>query len=235
MSRSLRVLVVDDDFMVARIHGRFVERTDGFEVAGTARTGAEALELAAALQPDLVLLDVHLPDLSGLEVLERLRGGGRDVAVVMVTAERGAAAVRAALHGGAMQYLVKPFEYDDLADRLRRVAATLATLTGPGGDRAEEADPEVDQATIDRAFGAGRPVDVPASLPKGLSPETADLVLDAARAAGEISASETAEALGLSRVTARRYLEHFVDTGTAEVRLRYGGTGRPERRYRVAP
>ncbi|MBM7515956.1 response regulator [Nocardioides nitrophenolicus] len=232
MSRTLRVLVVDDDFMVARIHGRFVEQTDGFEVAGTARTGAEALELAAALLPDLVLLDVHLPDLSGLEVLERLRvqsrEQGRDVAVVMVTAERGAAAVRAALHGGALQYLVKPFEYADLADRLRRVATTLATLPD-GGEREEE----VDQATIDRAFGAGRAAVVPQGLPKGLSAETADLVLEAARAAGEISASETADAVGLSRVTARRYLEHFVDTGAAEVRLRYGGTGRPERRYRV--
>jgi len=224
----IRVLVVDDDFMVARIHTAFVERTDGFEVVGTARTGAEALELAATLTPDLVLLDVHLPDLSGLDVLERLRSAGREVAVVMVTAERGAAAVRAALHGGAMQYLVKPFEYDDLADRLRQVAAALASL--PPGD----AEDHVDQAAIDQAFGAGRAaVDVPLVLPKGLSPETADLVLAAARAAEEISASEAAEAVGLARVTARRYLEHFVETGAAEVRLRYGGTGRPERRYRV--
>ena len=221
---DLRVLVVDDDFMVARIHGRFVEQTDGFEVVGTARTGAEALEMVGTLEPDLLLLDVHLPDLSGLEVLEQLRGQGRDVAVVMVTAERAAAAVRAALHGGALQYLVKPFEYDALADRLRQVAATLGALTG-----------EPDQATIDRAFGTGRPGDVPAVLPKGLSAETADLVLEAARAAGEISASEAADAVGLSRVTARRYLEHFVDTGAAEVRLQYGGSGRPERRYRVTP
>lgn len=221
---DLRVLVVDDDFMVARIHGRFVEQTDGFEVVGTARTGAEALELVGSLAPDLMLLDVHLPDLSGLEVLEQLRGQGRDVAVVMVTAERGATAVRAALHGGALQYLVKPFEYDDLADRLRQVAATLGALTG-----------EPDQATIDRAFGTGRPGDVPTVLPKGLSAETADLVLEAARAASEISASEAADAVGLSRVTARRYLEHFVDTGAAEVRLQYGGSGRPERRYRVTP
>ncbi|THV18726.1 response regulator [Nocardioides caeni] len=226
----MRVLVVDDDFMVARIHGRFVEQTDGFEVVGTARTGAEALALVGELRPDLLLLDVHLPDLSGLEVLEQLRGAGQEVAVVMVTAERGAAAVRAARHGGALQYLVKPFEYDDLADRLRRVATTLASLAGePGTPQA----PEVDQATIDQAFGTGRAAAVPAMLPKGLSAETADLVLEAARSAGEISASEAAEVVGLSRVTARRYLEHFVDTGAAEVRLQYGGTGRPERRYRV--
>jgi len=225
---TVRVLVVDDDFMVARIHGRFVEQTAGFEVAGTAHTGSEALSLVDELAPDVVLLDVHLPDLGGLEVLDRLRGAGHQVAVVMVTAERGSGAVRAALHGGAMQYLVKPFEYADLADRLRQVAEVLAGLSGPEAG-------EADQAAIDAAFGAARPAvrPVAAALPKGLSPETADLVLAAARAVPEISASEAGEAVGLSRVTARRYLEHFCETGRAEVRLRYGAAGRPERRYRA--
>lgn len=226
---SIGVLVVDDDFMVARIHARFVEQTPGFEVVGTARTGAEALALAEELEPDLLLLDVHLPDISGLEVLNRLRREGHDVAVVMVTAERGADAVRAALHGGALQYLVKPFEYADLADRLRRVAEALAHLA-PDGDAGDD----VDQSTIDQLFGTRAPGGaVPPELPKGLSPETAALVVAAARDAGEVSASETAEAVGMSRVTARRYLEHLVETGAAEVRLRYGGTGRPERRYRL--
>jgi response regulator of citrate/malate metabolism len=228
----IRVLVVDDDFMVARIHAGFVERTSGFEVAGVARTGQEALDLVASLDPDLLLLDVHLPDLSGLEVLDRLRRDGHDVAVVVVTAERGADAVRAALHGGAMQYLVKPFEYADLADRLRGVAASLASLS-PGSARGPEPT-AVDQETIDQVFGTGRRGSpTPATLPKGFSPETADLVLAALRDHAEVSASETADALGLSRVTARRYLEHFVDTGQAEVRLQYGATGRPERRYRA--
>jgi response regulator of citrate/malate metabolism len=225
----VRVLVVDDDFMVARIHGRFVEEADGFEVAGTAHTGADALRLVEELEPDLVLLDVHLPDVGGLEVLDRLRAAGHQAAVVMVTAERGAEAVRAALHGGAMQYLVKPFERDDLVDRLRRVAAAVGLL----------ADGEPDQAAIDRAFGvapagaARTPAADGVRLPKGLSPETADLVLAAMRSPEEVSASEAGDEVGLSRVTARRYLEHFVETGRAEVRLRYGTAGRPERRYRA--
>ena len=223
----IRVLVVDDDFRVARIHAGFVERTDDFEVVGTAYSGEEALELVATLQPDLVLLDVHLPDLSGLEVLDRMRRDGHEVAVVMVTAERGAPAVRAALHGGAMQYLVKPFEYADLVERLRRVAGALGRL--PADDDAAE---PVDQATIDHVFGVGRATPA-VTLPKGLSPETAGLVLAVAREADEISATEAAEAVGLARVTARRYLEHFVETGTLQVRLRYGSTGRPERRYRL--
>ncbi|MEO9322163.1 response regulator [Nocardioides sp. C4-1] len=226
MTSPIRVLVVDDDFMVARIHTRFVEATDGFEVVGTAHTGADALRLVDELGPDLVLLDVHLPDLDGLTVLGRLRGAGTQVAVVMVTAERGADAVRTALHGGAMQYLVKPFEQADLADRLRQVATALGVL----------AEGETDQAAIDQAFGAGataaRTPSAPTRLPKGLSPETADLIVAAVREREEISASEAGELVGLSRVTARRYLEHLVERGDAEVRLQYGSAGRPERRYR---
>lgn len=227
MSRSIRVLVVDDDFMVARIHARFVERTEGFEVAGVVHTGAAALEQVAELAPDLLLLDVHLPDLGGLEVLARLRasdGPGAGAAVVMVTAERGADAVRAARHGGALQYLVKPFEYDDLAARLREVARAVGLLDAG----------EADQHTIDRAFGRTPSSGAPTTaVPKGLSPETADLVLAVVTERGEVSASEAGEVVGLARVTARRYLEHFVALGQLGVRLQYGSAGRPERRYRV--
>lgn len=220
----ISVLVVDDDFMVADIHQRFVARTAGFEVVGSARTGAEALALIDELHPDLILLDVHLPDISGLEVLARLRLDGRETGVVMVTAERGADAVRTALHGGAMQYLVKPFEYDDLAARLAHVAVALGELT-PG---------PTDQDTIDRLFGTTNqaPRPPPPLLPKGLSSETGLLILDALGGGAELSAAEVGEQLGLSRVSARRYLEHFVTTGQAQVRLQYGGAGRPERRYR---
>ena len=214
------VLVVDDDFMVAGIHARFVEKTEGFTVVGVARNGDEALRLVDELEPDLILLDVHLPDMSGLDVLQRLRAAGNVAGVVMVTADRDAEVVRAALHGGAMQYLVKPFEYPDLAARLMRVRDTLAML--------EHGD--ADQESIDRAFGTTQPAGQP--LPKGLSQETADLVGAALRETGELSATECGEQVGISRVSARRYLEHFVDDGHAVVRLNYGSAGRPERRYR---
>lgn len=216
------VLVVDDDFMVARLNARFVERTDGFEVVGVAANGEEAIALCAALDPDLVLLDVHLPDLGGLQVLARLREAGSRAGVIMVTAERDADTVRAAVAGGAMQYVVKPFEQHDLAERLHRVRNALLAL-GEG---------DADQATIDRAFGAGRSPSRAAPLPKGLSRETAQLVEGLLEQDEEVSSSDAAERLGLSRVTARRYLEHFVTTGEAQVRLRYGGAGRPERCYR---
>lgn len=219
---DLDVLVVDDDFMVARIHTQFVERTPGFRVVGVASTGQAALDDIARLRPDLVLLDVHLPDVTGIEVLRRLRAGGDDTGVLVVTAAREADTVRAAAAGGAAHYLVKPFDYDDLRVRLEAFRAAHAALASgaPGQD------------DIDAVFGGSAAPAPAAPLPKGLSPETADAVEAALVADGELSATECAEAVGISRVSARRYLEHFVARGSVTVRLQYGGAGRPERRYR---
>ncbi|HEY9565555.1 MAG TPA: response regulator [Nocardioides sp.] len=218
---DLSVLVVDDDFMVASIHTRFVERTPGFTVVGVAATAATAKQEIERLRPDLVLLDVHLPDMTGIDLLRTLRAEGNDIGVVMVTAAREADTVRAASANGAAHYLVKPFEYDDLRVRLDAFATAHTALRAGGA---------AEQGDIDAVFAPlaaqGR-----STLPKGLSPETADAVLGSLRAAGDLSASECGEAVGISRVSVRRYLEHFVSTGQASVRLRYG-TGRPERRYR---
>lgn len=219
---ELTVLVVDDDFMVASIHTRFVERTPGYRVVGTAATGATALGEIERLAPDLVLLDVHLPDISGIEVLRELRGAGNDVGVLVVTAAREAETVRAAAAAGAAHYLVKPFEYDDLAARLAAFRKTHLALTGVV--RAGQDD-------IDAFFtplGRGRE-----ALPKGLSTETAEAVLATLGGGREVSAGQCADEVGISRVSARRYLEHFVAREQAVVRLQYGGSGRPERRYRL--
>lgn len=220
--RSISVLVVDDDFMVASIHTKFVQRAPGFHVVGTAATGAAALADIERLAPDLVLLDVYLPDVSGIEVLRRLRADGNEVGVVMVTAAREADTVRAAAAGGATHYLVKPFEYDDLRIRLEAFRQARAALAGIGDAAQDDID-----AVFAPVAGARE-----AALPKGLSAPTAAAVL-AALAGGEVSAAECAEQVGLSRVSARRYLEHFVAQGRATVRLKYGGAGRPERRYRT--
>lgn len=217
------VLVVDDDFMVARIHSRFLQTQDGFRVAGVAHTGIDALAKLAELNPDLMLLDVHLPDMSGLEVLRIARQDHPEVDVIVVTAERELNSVRDAWQGGAMSYLVKPFEYSALAQRLDHFRKARAVL-----DIAE-----VDQSDIDRLFGVGGAPGRRPDLPKGLSRETADLVRRALRADEALSATECAERVGISRVSARRYLEYLEQTGVAQVRLKYGKTGRPERLYRL--
>jgi response regulator of citrate/malate metabolism len=215
------VLVVDDDFMVAEIHRRFVEQVDGFRAVGVARTGAEALSASRELRPQLILLDVYLPDMTGLEVLQRLRFEGYQVGVIMITAARELDTVKGALDGGAADYLIKPFEFAQLKAKLEAFAARADALESTGG---------VDQSLIDSLFGG--PSAETQVLPKGLGTETGKLVLDAVRDAGEVSAAECADLVGISRVSARRYLEYYLGTGALELRLQYGA-GRPERRYRL--
>ena len=221
----IRVLVVDDDFMVAKVHGAFVGRTPGFAVVGVAHSGAAALEVAAELEPDLVLLDIHLPDLSGIEVLRRLRERQPEVDVLVISAAKEVETVRTALRGGVVNYLLKPFDQDALRDRLQQYAADHRTLPAT-----------VEQRELDKLFGSTRGRPAPPKLPKGLSPESADLVAGVLRTSAEdLRLGVRRARRGLSRVSARRYLEFFVDTGRAEVRLRYGAAGRPQRRYAWRP
>ncbi len=223
----IRVLVVDDDFMVARIHTGFVQRVPGFEVVGSRHTGAEALAAVAELKPDLVLLDLYLPDLFGLDVLARLRSTGEDCDVMVISAAKEVEAVRRASRQGVADYLLKPFGFEELRERLERYAEQRDLLEAA----VVEGQDDIDRVLARRGSSAA----AAGPLPKGMSVETAQVVERALRETSDtLSATECAEQVGLSRVSARRYLEHFCSTGQAEVRLRYGSTGRPERRYRWA-
>jgi len=227
------VLVVDDDFMVARVHRGFVERVPGFRVVGEEHTGAGALDAVTRLQPDLVLLDIYLPDMSGLDVLQALRSReSQNVDVIAVTAAREVETIHAAMLGGVAQYLVKPFGFAALRERLEQYAdarRTLAKMAEPGQD------------DVDRVFTLmrGASVSAPATaapLPKGLSLQTCELLTQVLQEAdGDLSAREAAQRAGLSRVSARRYLEHLVQTGLARRQLRYGAAGRPEHGYLWTP
>ena len=224
-AEDFSVVVVDDDFMVARIHTRYLATVSGFTVAATVHTGADALAALAEFRPDLMLLDVYLPDMTGIEVLRRARQDFPDVDVIVVTAARELETVREAMQGGAVSYLIKPFEYQALGERLEHYRRTRSTL-----DAAQRAD----QRQIDELFGL--PADAPTTeqgqLPKGLSRETALAVRAILSTDEAISATECAERIGLSRVSARRYLEHLERTEVAQVSLKYG-VGRPERLYRL--
>ncbi|QNP75428.1 response regulator [Streptomyces roseirectus] len=222
MSRDIDVLVVDDDFMVAKVHRTFVERVGPFRVVGAVGSGEEAIRAVARLRPDLVLLDLYLPDVFGLDVVSRLRAAGHDCDVLVISAAREADTVRGAVRQGVVDYLLKPFEYEDLRARLERYAARRSRLL---------ATVVRGQADVDRVL-AGTGAAGSATLPKGMSVETAELVERTLREAdGVLSASECAALTGISRVSARRYLEYFHTAGSATVSLRYGVTGRPERRY----
>ncbi|MFE2584158.1 response regulator [Streptomyces sp. NPDC059378] len=227
------VMVVDDDFRVAEINARYVEKVPGFRVAARAHSAAQALATVGQGCIDLVLLDHYLPDRTGLQLVHRMREEGHGTDVIMITAAGDVATVQAAMRLGALHYLVKPFTFAALRTRLDSYAALRRTVDRVGGRGI------AGQEQVDRIFGALRTAPGPTApgLPSGHSEPTTDLICTVLhRADHPLSAHEVAAETGLSRSTAQRYLRHLEQAGRLRLSLRYGDTGRPEHRYAwVAP
>lgn len=220
----IAVLVVEDDPVVGEAHEAYVNRVEGFHVAGRVRTGQAALQFVERTRVDLVLLDLRLPDMDGLAVARALRTAGAPTDVIAVTSARDLKVVRAAVSSGVVQYLLKPFTFAAMRAKLEHYAKFHSSL---GHDREVRG-----QAEIDRAFSALRGVETQ-QLPKGMGEETLTSVVTALRelpSGG--TASVIAEAAGVSRVTARRYLEYLVGSGVVDRQPQYGSVGRPEMAYR---
>ncbi|MFT4280687.1 response regulator [Microbacterium sp.] len=218
------VLLVDDEALTLELHRHYLERLEGFRVVGEC-TGARAAVTALLDGPrvDLVLLDMTMPDGTGLDVLRHVRARGSTVDVIAVTGVRDADAVRQTVGLGVAQYLVKPVTFGVFRERLEQYAEYHARSRLSSGPSTQE---EIDALlSASRATGTIR-------VPKGLSVDTLARVTSAVRDAGPLSASETAARLGISRVSARRYLEHLAASGRVERAARHGGQGRPETEYR---
>jgi response regulator of citrate/malate metabolism len=215
------VLIVEDDFRVAQVNQGFVESVSGFAVSGIASTVAEAERALAELRPDLIILDLYLPDGSGLDVLRRLRSGAGPADVIVVTAAKEGTTVQEALRAGAVDYILKPYRMERFAEALSQYREYRRQVA---------ASAEVEQDQVDRLL-ALRPAGT-GPAPKGIDPLTLDKVVAALRLAERaLTAEEFGGRTGLSRTTARRYLEYLVSLGRARVEHAYGNVGRPERLY----
>ena len=214
------MLVVEDDPVAAEAHRTYVDRLPGFTCMGVAGTAARALQVLGRDQVDLVLLDMHLPDGNGLDVVRRMRAAGNQTDVVMVTAAREVAAVQAAARIGVVQYVLKPFAFETLRDRLTAYARQRRAV--------ESGQVVADQDEVDRLL---HPATV-SSVPKGLAGSVLDRVVTLLGNREGWTAEEVAASLGTSRITARRYLEHLADQGQALRTQRYDGrSGRPKVEY----
>ena len=220
----IRTVVVDDDFMAVSVHRDFVARVPGFEVIGEATTGRDARQLVERLEPDLVLLDVFLPDESGIELMRALRAGSASrVDVIAITSAKHVDVLRDAMQLGVVHYIVKPFTFTTFRERLESYAAARQRLA---------AMQQAEQRDIDRLYGLLR-TSGDASLPKGISPPTLELVASLLRETETpLSTTEVASRAGISQGVARRYLRFLSDSGAVDFTLRYGAAGRPEHLYR---
>ncbi|WP_125611447.1 response regulator [Specibacter cremeus] len=227
-SGPIRVLVVDDEPVALAAHADYVRRMDGFAVSAMAAGMGEALAALTAARSagapiQLVLLDLNLTDGHGLDLLRRVHGLGLAPDVVAISAVREIQVVRSAIAMGITAYLIKPFTFAAFREKLENYRDYAAVLA----DRSVTS-----QDAVDRALATLRPSGR-LQLPKGLLAETLGAVADLLRAAASpLSATEAAGELAMSRVTARRYLEHLVETGSAVKAPRHGSPGRPELEYR---
>jgi response regulator of citrate/malate metabolism len=222
----IRTLVVDDDYRVARIHATSVDRVDGFVCVGEAHSAAEARAAIDELEPDLLLLDVYLPDEDGLSLLRSVNvPGERTVDCILVTAARDVETVRTAFHIGALRYLVKPFGFAQLLEQLTAYRSWKEQIDIGG---------EADQAGIDNLYDLLRgPSPTESGTRRDLAP-TPRKILEAVRAAAQpLGAAEVGGQVGVSRPTAQRYLADLERSGVLELVLSYGATGRPIHRYQL--
>lgn len=225
----IRVLIVDDEPRIAQAHRQYVDRIAGFVVHDVVHTGNAAVRAVAAASAggtpvELVLLDIGLPDASGIDVASALGGIRPAPDIIAISSERDLAVVRSAVAHGIAMYLLKPFTFAAFRDKMERYRQYRDALNA--GGRAAS------QHEIDRAMNALRSAGQRASAPKGVSTDTLELVIGALREApGGLNASEAAERLGISRVTAWRYLERVADEGAVRRETEYGKAGRPQVRY----
>ncbi|MCW0506076.1 two-component system response regulator [Aeromonas piscicola] len=218
----IKILIVEDDPAIAEIHRRFVQRLAGFEVLGVALTLFDAREQIGILKPDLVLLDVWLPDGEGFSLLRELRQAGAGLDVILLTAAREASALQEAMRLGVVDFILKPVVFERLRDTLGNYAESRAALAALA---------DIDQQAVDALLGTPLQQVAAAGLPKGIDALTLQRVLAALTSVGA-SAEEIGNRVGVSRTTARRYLEFLVGQQLASPELEYGTVGRPERRYR---
>lgn len=220
----INVLVVDDQVAVADGHRAYVERVPGFTVIGVAHDGPSSLERCAQGGVDLVLLDLAMPGMSGLDVARALQQMPDGPDVMVLTASRDLHTVRSAMRSGALHYVVKPFSFATLRAKLTQYARYAEAAAGQRD--------VLDQGEIDTALALLRDPNS-GQLSKGMSKETLVAIRAALLAEPDgLSASRAAEIVGASRVTARRYLEYLADGGGCERVPVYGRTGRPELLYK---
>lgn len=228
MSEWIEVLIVEDDQRIAEIHRRFTEKIEGFKVIATATTGEQAKEWLEVVQPQLVLLDVYLPDMKGTDLVDFIRQNFQEIDIIMITAASEVEVVRRALRGGVFDYIVKPLTLERFQKSLEQYRDQVLHF---------KRNNELSMEMIEKLWNGSKQTEhqkvVEEEAPKGIDPLTLEKVLKSVEQIGTqgMTADTLSREVGVSRSTARRYLEYLISQKKIFAELIYGHVGRPERRY----
>lgn len=219
-----KVLIVEDDPMVAQINKKYVESVEGFQVVNVMGDGSQALEFLKKNKVDLIILDIYMPKLDGITFLNEMRYRQITCDVIMVTAAKEADKIQDAMQLGVIDYLIKPFEYERLKEALENYTTRLNLF------RTKDC---VNQEDIDKIM-LSKPHSFRNNLPKGLNKMTLDRVILFIESNQDksMSSEEIAEGLGVTKVTVRRYMNYLEKIECVEQEIEYGSLGRPTYRYR---
>jgi two-component system CitB family response regulator len=222
---NLSVVIAEDDQKISEIQNRFIEKIEGFDVVGIGNTISELEQIIDVFQPDLVLLDIYFPDGNGVDLLWKIRRLYKNTDVIFITAAKEVEILQDAIRGGAFDYILKPMTFS-------RFQVTLGKFLEHRNKLTEMT--RFDQSGVDQIIHPARdPAQVDVVIPKSIDPLTLERVEDEVRKLddGGVNAEAMGQQVGISRTTARRYLEFLVSKGTVKPSLVYGSVGRPERLY----
>ncbi|MGN1400153.1 MAG: response regulator [Bacillus sp. (in: firmicutes)] len=223
--KAISVFLIEDDPMVREVNKGFIEKIEGCEVVGVAANGKAGLEQIEIIRPELVFLDIYMPEQDGVMTLRKIREKHVPVEVIAVTAANDRETIRHVLQYGAFDYIMKPFTFDRIKQAIEKYAQYRERFLQ---------DESFTQDTLDMLLHS-KDSEVPGvkdELPKGLNPATMEKILQFIQTKTDpVSAEAVAEGVGLARVTARRYLEYLEKRNKVEIILQYGGIGRPVNRY----
>lgn len=222
---NTRVMIIEDDLNIAQLHQRYLERKEGFEVVSIATSVREAELQLDIINPDLILLDVYLPDGTGIDILHKARTDQQACDVILITAARDTVTLQQAMRAGVVDYLLKPVIFHRLDSALEKYHLIKNQL-----DNATDVNQQlVDSMMTANVSTADNGI---TRLPKGIDAVTLDKIRQLFVSVECLTADEAGELIGASRTTARRYLEYLITSGEFDTDLRYGNVGRPERSYR---
>jgi two-component system, CitB family, response regulator MalR len=218
----INVLIVEDDPMVAEFNKRYLEQVDGFSLVGIANSVKVALDVIEEKNVDLLLLDVFMPGENGLSLLRKVREEKQDIDAILITAASDVEKIQEALRNGAVDYLIKPFEFDRFEQALRTYRDQYVYLKRQRTINQED----LDQLLLVKEENNDQ--DILKPLPKGLSRKTLATVVEAVKQQGKtpFSTDVIAELTEISRVSVRKYLKFLNDIGVIDETLTYG-IGRP--------
>ncbi|MGV8982310.1 response regulator [Clostridium sp.] len=221
----IKVLIVEDDPMVIKFNKYYLEQIEGFELKGIARTADEALEVLKKDEIDLILLDVFMPVTSGLELLAEIRKMNKNIDVIIVSAARDSASVKKALQYGAVDYLIKPFEFERFSSALNNFK-NREKLIKDSDDLSQE---ELDKHILHNEQNTDL-----IEFPKGIGRNTLKLswqkIIE--NKDENFSTEDLAKLVGISRVSMRKYVSFLEDIGALKAKITYGSLGRPIHRYK---